>query len=481
MLSAAPIGHDLFARLMAPLGPWPPDRRVAVAVSGGPDSLALAVLVRAWAAERGSRPLALVVDHGLRAGSAAEARHAVDAAARLGCEARLLTLGVRPGPGLQARARASRLDALEAAAAASGCLDLVLAHHRDDQAETVAIRAEGGSGPDGLAGMAAVVEREACRLVRPLLGVTRARLRATCDAAGLVPIDDPSNADPRFARGRLRAAGGAPPPDPARARLRAARERDTAAFLARHAMLDERGFATLDVDAVPPFVLARLLRTVGGRHYAPGREAVLRLAGALHPATVGGVRVARAPCRLGGRWVLGREPEAMAAPVAAVAGAAWDGRFRLASGLPGTDASRRGAPDEGCSGAPVATHAGATGFGALGAVRFGALVAISLGALGALSLGALGAVRLGALGATGAARRRTREGLPAAILATLPAFLDPDGMPVLVPHLDGGPRHNFPVILSPPVPVGPSFFMIERHLDMAQATWTAHDGGSGMA
>src|SRR4029077_5614108 len=86
-------------------------------------------------------------------------------------------------------------------------LHLLIAHHADDQAETVAMRATRASGPDGLAGMAALVEQREARLLRPLLSVPRARLTATLEARAVAWIDDPSNLDSRFERARLRKAG----------------------------------------------------------------------------------------------------------------------------------------------------------------------------------------------------------------------------------------------------------------------------------
>ena len=131
------------------LGPFGPGRHVAVAVSGGADSMALAVLAAGW-----GRPLALVVDHGLRQASAAEAEATLRRLHERGIPARLLMLhGLRPGPALQARARAARYGALTAACEEAGLVDLLLGHHGGDQAETIAMRRAAGSGPAGLAGM----------------------------------------------------------------------------------------------------------------------------------------------------------------------------------------------------------------------------------------------------------------------------------------------------------------------------------------
>ena len=126
--------------------------------------------------------------------------------ARQGMPARLLSLGLPPGPALQDRARAARLDALQRLCGEAGAPWLLLGHHRADQAETLLLRALAGSGAAGLAAMAPARAAAQALLLRPLLGLAPARLEATLDAAGLIPVRDPSNADPRFTRARLRAA-----------------------------------------------------------------------------------------------------------------------------------------------------------------------------------------------------------------------------------------------------------------------------------
>ena len=138
-------------------GSGPPP--VAVAVSGGGDSLCLAWLARHW------RPtlLALVVDHGLRADSAQEARWTVERLRHMGLTARLLTLTDLPyGPGIAARARQARYAALAQACHDAGCVDLLLGHQADDQAETACMRERAGSGPDGLAAWAGSACDRAC-------------------------------------------------------------------------------------------------------------------------------------------------------------------------------------------------------------------------------------------------------------------------------------------------------------------------------
>ena len=197
---------DRFAAEMDRLGPFEPRPQLAVAVSGGADSVALVLLAADWAARRGGAVLALTVDHGLRAESAAEADTTLHRLAALGVPGRKLTIAhLAHGPALAERAREARYHALLDACAAEGLPHLLLGHHRGDQVETVMMRALGASTARGLAGMPALLETRFVRLLRPLLGIPPGRLRALLTARGIPWIEDPSNRDPAARRSRLRA------------------------------------------------------------------------------------------------------------------------------------------------------------------------------------------------------------------------------------------------------------------------------------
>jgi tRNA(Ile)-lysidine synthase len=176
----------------------PPDATAPVIVgcSGGADSLALLAL----AVDGGLAPIAVHVDHGLRPGSDREADAVADAAARLGAgfDARRVT--VAPGPNLEARARAARYDALEAARVEYGATAVLVAHTADDQAETVVLNLLRGSGSAGLAGMPS----RRGHVVRPLLGARRADVRRECTSRDFTPWEDPSNDDLSFRRNWIR-------------------------------------------------------------------------------------------------------------------------------------------------------------------------------------------------------------------------------------------------------------------------------------
>ncbi len=183
-------------------------RHLLLAVSGGPDSLALLITIAGWLDRAGRKPRVSVatVDHGLRAESAAEAEAVARISAGFGlAHATLRWHGEKPAHGIQEAARAARYRLLADHAAAIGADCIATAHHGDDQAETVLMRLAAGSGIAGLAAMRprVAVAPSLC-LARPFIAIPKARLAATVTAAGLVPTDDPSNRDPTYARARLR-------------------------------------------------------------------------------------------------------------------------------------------------------------------------------------------------------------------------------------------------------------------------------------
>ena len=388
------------------LGPWPNDRKVALAVSGGADSMGLALLAASW-----GNPIALIVDHGLRPESAQEAGLTATRLSAIGVPAHIITLdNLTPGPALAARARAARYSALSSAALENGCLDLLLAHHSADQAETLLIRRAARSGPAGLAAMAPIVHTAALRIVRPLLDIAPGELRAALSAAGIAWVDDPSNRNPAAQRTRIRVTLADPDGTGAEtlalvaatkesANQRASLDSKIASELAACATIYPEGFAQLSPSLPSPAALASLIQALGGRDYPPGRAAVARLAANQAPAVLAGMRLVRAG-RLGPGWLLIREAAAIQPPIPAAPGSLWDRRFRISRNaeLP-----------------PGAT--------------------------------------IGALGAD-AARFRRATTLPSAVLATLPAVRI-NAMLAVVPHigyLDAGTCSSLPILFAPAVP-----------------------------
>jgi tRNA(Ile)-lysidine synthase len=201
----SPALADFAGAVAAALGRPPmAEARLAVAVSGGGDSLALLLLA---ARTFPGRVVALTVDHGLRAEAATEAAGVSAHCAVLGVpHATLRWEGIKPRGNIQAAARAARYRLMADWCAARQVSLLLTAHHADDQAETLLMRLQRGSGSAGLAGIRAMRElAPGVTLLRPLLGVRRTELAAMVAAAGWTPVVDPSNADLRFDRTAARA------------------------------------------------------------------------------------------------------------------------------------------------------------------------------------------------------------------------------------------------------------------------------------
>jgi tRNA(Ile)-lysidine synthase len=307
--------------------------RLGVAVSGGGDSAA--ALVLAVEALGPARVAAVTVDHGLRPESRAEAEGVGALAARLGVTHDILRWTQAPGGNLQDAARRARRALI--ADWAVGHVDAVLlAHTLEDQAETLLMRLARGSGVDGLAAMRPARHALNVLWLRPFLDVPRAALRAVLVARGLEWVEDPSNADPRFARVRARQAMAALGLDAARlgatARAMAAAQTvlETQADAALTRLAQETGGAVrLDraVFDLPQDTMdrlfARLVMGLSGATYRPRGADLHRLIAAARAgqgATLGGVMLHP------GLW-LSREPRAVTGLRVPV-GQVWDGRWR---------------------------------------------------------------------------------------------------------------------------------------------------------
>jgi tRNA(Ile)-lysidine synthase len=338
-------------------------RLIALAVSGGPDSLALLDCIDRWR-RRPGRPnvLVLTVDHRLREGSGREARTVAALARKRGMNAEVLTRRGTPLlRGVEGAARTARYRLLIAAASAAGASHVLTAHHLDDQAETFLMRLQRGAGIFGLAAMRREVRAGRLALVRPFLGVPRARLAATAEAAGLTAVDDPMNADRRYLRARVRllmpsiAAAGW---DAARLAAFAKRMGEAAAcvddaataLLATAVATDALAMARLDPQlfaAAPADVrlraVIRLLIAIGGEGYPPRFERLSALAGAINGGGAGPLKRTLAGVvveRRGGAFLLYRETGRKGLPSIALRkgfAGRWDHRFAFvaAPDLPG--------------------------------------------------------------------------------------------------------------------------------------------------
>ncbi len=346
--ATSPITDDVFASTMARLGVFESAPMLAVAVSGGPDSMALVWLADRWARAQGGSAFAIIVDHGLRPESADEARIAAEQlrAANIATCIRKVS-GMPLENGVPAWARKARYDLLLDAAAERGALHLLLAHHQDDQVETLMLRLARGSGVKGLAGMRHSQPGADLRLLRPLLDFTKAQVVATSEKTGWTIADDPSNRAPKYARTRIRDALASASGD-------AARIANTAATLASEDAAIEHAVTRLTVQAVkvtpygtlrldrrslraaPAAVSTRLLdravRMAGGADGPLRRHRIARLLQDIANSpntrrTCGGavIQIKSAEVRL---W---REPAKLPAlaPVQSYETGLWDNRFRF--------------------------------------------------------------------------------------------------------------------------------------------------------
>ena len=319
---------------MAALGPFERAPVVAVAVSGGPDSLALTLLANAWANARRGKAVGLSVDHGLRPEATDECRRVGAWLGGWGIEHHtLVRRGAAPTRGVQAAARQARYRLLTDWCKRYGVLHLLLAHHRDDQAETFLMRLERGSGLDGLAGMSVLSADGGVRLLRPLLATPKADLIELLTQKQQDWIEDPSNRDPAFKRSQLRRRLSQRSAAAAAALARTARDfgvhrcavsamtSDLAAaavdlYPAGYARLTLRRFGGAPA-AVRRRLLGRLLMCVGGTPYPPPANRLAALDGwlsgpdAVRGRTLAGCRLLPRPeCLLICREV-GRLPEAI--------------------------------------------------------------------------------------------------------------------------------------------------------------------------
>lgn len=321
-----------------------PEGRLALAVSGGSDSLAMLHL--AMLERPASCLVVLTVDHGLRDASRAEAEHVAQLCAVRGIEHHILTwTGDKPSTGIQAKARAARYDLMTIWCASHGVATLLTAHTMDDQAETVVMRSRRTQSLKSLAGIWPESRWNGIRIIRPLLKERRTGLREMLRAAGVTWSDDPSNDNPKFERVRIRADMA--DNDVARlaavadeARQEAERRGAVAAqWLRSHAVVEAIGMVRLSRPGLGSSllereemdeVLGRTIHMAGGGLPEPDAITSLLariLAGDAFRSTLGGAMVAVRQAEI----LIGREPVRIDATPALVGDEPqlWDGRFQL--------------------------------------------------------------------------------------------------------------------------------------------------------
>lgn len=345
------LSEDEFATLLDKVGMFERNTHVAVGCSGGPDSLALTLLLANWVARRNGRLTALIIDHGLRPESADEAEQVKKWLVERSVDCKILCAELPLEiSSVQETARSARYDLMGKWCFAEGVLHLFIAHHSEDQAETLLLNLTRGSGVDGLAGMAVISERPQYRILRPLLGISKVRLECTLAEYGQKFIKDPSNESRKFKRVRIREAmSGLAREGATVVRLTTTAQRMSHArnfledssicLLAGAAGIYPEGYARLDFarwSAAPAEIsrrsLARLVMCVGGKVYMPRSERLMRCYDALTARsktpiarTLGGCRV----IKRGSSIYICREVPRVSALAKVLPNQRWDGRFFL--------------------------------------------------------------------------------------------------------------------------------------------------------
>ena len=340
-----------FVDAMDRLGPFEYEPHIAIAVSGGGDSIALTYFAHEWARANGGQITVLTVDHGLRSDSRSEAERVGGWINALGITHQILNWqGVKPKSRIQAMARNARYRLMDDWCKDNGVLHLLVAHNESDQAETYLMRKEHGSGPDGLAAMSQILELSHCRLLRPLLAENTQNLRHFLMVQNAKWVEDPSNQNPIFERVRMRlhikdekiscldvATTAA---QFGNSRLR--NSRALSALIAFGVQLSPLGFAYVNLSVLTNAssdnimrLFARVLMTVGGRSYAPSRTQLEFLVGKLlnnsaSSVTGGGCQVIHK--RDG--FLVAREKRGLPLPVLVAPKETihWDHRFKMTFG-----------------------------------------------------------------------------------------------------------------------------------------------------
>lgn len=341
---------DDFSYLMDQYGPWSEPPRCAVALSGGPDSVALAYLLDQWIKQRGGYLLALTVDHQLRVGSAAEAAQVKQWCDTLHIAHETLVWEKEkiPVSAYHQQARKARYELLIHACKAKNITLLFLGHHSDDQAETVLMRFIKGSGVDGLAGMPYKRMENGVTLLRPLLPVSKQALIHTCHDNGLIFFHDPSNNSQQFLRGRLRQIAkplaqegldNSTLYDMARSAgtARAALEKITNEWLHTNAIISPLGIIQIDAaqwkmldDEMKRRSLIRILLCMSGQDYPPRLASLDYLINEIQ--TLKSFHQTLCGCHIlvqSGMITFYREQAAVADPAEFQDGMIWDERFKL--------------------------------------------------------------------------------------------------------------------------------------------------------
>lgn len=334
-----------FADLLGELGPFEPSPVMAVALSGGSDSMALTLLAQRWAEASGGRIIALTVDHQLRPDSEYEAQQVARWMQHRGIEHHILTPMHTPaGNNLMQAARQWRYRALAEWCRLHGVLHCLVAHNQGDQLETALLHAARGTTEDGGAGMSAIRLYRGVRFIRPLLTTPKSELQDFLRGEQTIWIEDPTNAKPEFARTQARQMlassnlEDAIAQHQAHAAARMQRERDAADAAMRCVAVYPSGYAVLKMapwrmlePTLRSQLLADIIACIGGHIHRPRYHETAWLESSMNAArgkqTLGGCLV---------EWnleeaTISREPARCEPPITLKGHGTvlWDQRFRV--------------------------------------------------------------------------------------------------------------------------------------------------------
>lgn len=282
--------RHIFEKAMKSFG-FPNGNKIAVAVSGGADSMALCLLVKDFVEQYGGEYIAFIVDHGLRDCSSEQAKLTADRLFRKRIPCRILKWkGDKPVHGIEQAAREARYRLLFESCRQENCQALLLGHHRQDQAETFLIRQSKNSKEIGLAGMSAVRLTDFGRILRPLLGISPADLREYDLFCSQEWVEDETNLSDDFDRGRLRKTLTQQQIDNAfeqtlmYGKKRRELEEKAAAFVCNHVIKSDRGYLIFPYEEFKKldtqtglFCLGDFLRFIADRPYAPRTDSLQKL------------------------------------------------------------------------------------------------------------------------------------------------------------------------------------------------------------
>lgn len=347
------VSNEEFAILMEAVGPFEKAPHLAVGCSGGADSLALTLLLDKWIKKNGGQLTALIVDHKIRIGSSDEAALVNEWLSEIGIRSEILRANLNGNKSsLQDVARSERYRLMGTWCQEKGVLHLFIGHHKEDQAETLFLNLMRGSSVDGLSGMASIAERDAFRILRPLLAISKSRLVNSLKNEGRNFVSDPSNENTVYKRVRIRALlprlateGGTTTRlfkvAERMAEARLVLEKETAELMAKSVAVLPEGYARL---YPPPLlessreialrVLAQVLRTIGGKLHSPRSDQLIACLDALKLNLQKGIKFYRTLsgcqlCEQGDTIFIVREKLSRAKIIKVGDKWFWDGRFAV--------------------------------------------------------------------------------------------------------------------------------------------------------